>query len=262
MKGKIAIISDIHEDYISLKKLINFCEINKIDNIVCLGDIIGFSDRFYRYKNTKDSNKCIELINSHCKNVVLGNHDLYALKRIPEYKAGFKYSENWYNLTLNQRIILAKNKIWTYIDDIEPELKCENKQFLLEKSEYIIEEINNKKILLSHYIFPDLSGSMLIKTINYTRFEKHLNFAINLDCKIMFAGHQHPEGALIVKQTNSVFKKAFNLNQSFIDFGGKKIISDNSLVIVPSLANSLRKSGFVLFDTNNFEIEAVSSKKI
>ena len=63
---RIAILSDIHGNLEALTTNINYIEDDKIDEIYCLGDIVGYGS---------NPNECIENIDEKCKKVVIGNHD-------------------------------------------------------------------------------------------------------------------------------------------------------------------------------------------
>jgi len=63
---RIAILSDIHGNLEALTTNINYIEDDNIDDIYCLGDIVGYGS---------NPNECIEIIVEKCKKVVIGNHD-------------------------------------------------------------------------------------------------------------------------------------------------------------------------------------------
>ncbi len=44
---KFAIISDIHDNLVNLNKIINYCSINKIETIICCGDLASFETLTY-----------------------------------------------------------------------------------------------------------------------------------------------------------------------------------------------------------------------
>jgi len=48
---KIAIIADLHDQLINLKKFLNFCQNNKIKKIVCLGDVSREETIIYLARN-------------------------------------------------------------------------------------------------------------------------------------------------------------------------------------------------------------------
>ena len=97
---KIGFVSDIHEDINSLKEALRILDFQKCDKIVCLGDIVGYSVPFYGFLSSRNASEVIELLKKKCDIIVAGNHDLFAIRKLPKYKAGFKYPKNWYTLIL------------------------------------------------------------------------------------------------------------------------------------------------------------------
>ncbi len=67
---KYAIISDIHSNLEALTKALTVIDDKKVDEIICLGDIVGYG---------ANPNECVDIVRSHCSIVVLGNHDAAAL---------------------------------------------------------------------------------------------------------------------------------------------------------------------------------------
>lgn len=63
---KIAVISDIHSNRFALEKALATAEDHKVDEIYCLGDIVGYGP---------DPEICVELVRTNCVGVVYGNHD-------------------------------------------------------------------------------------------------------------------------------------------------------------------------------------------
>lgn len=69
-----AILSDIHGNLIALKAALADCAEQKVDEIVCLGDICGYGP---------DPIPCIDIIRSSCKWVLCGNHDAALFMSVP-----------------------------------------------------------------------------------------------------------------------------------------------------------------------------------
>ncbi len=63
---RLAILSDIHGNLEALTAVERLLPSLNIDEIICLGDIIGYG---------ADPNPCIEYIRANAKIVVRGNHD-------------------------------------------------------------------------------------------------------------------------------------------------------------------------------------------
>lgn len=67
---KHALISDIHSNLEALEKVLERIEKEKVDDIICLGDLVGYGP------NPKE---CIERIQSVAQVVLAGNHDYAAV---------------------------------------------------------------------------------------------------------------------------------------------------------------------------------------
>ncbi|HTR82078.1 MAG TPA: metallophosphoesterase family protein [Bacteroidota bacterium] len=67
---KYAIISDIHSNLEALQKALEIIDTKKVDEIVCLGDIVGYG---------ANPNECVDIVRGRCSTIVLGNHDQAAL---------------------------------------------------------------------------------------------------------------------------------------------------------------------------------------
>jgi len=64
---RIAVISDIHSNLQALEKGLRLIDQLKVDEIHCLGDIVGYGG---------NPNECVKLVRARCVSVVKGNHDL------------------------------------------------------------------------------------------------------------------------------------------------------------------------------------------
>jgi predicted phosphodiesterase len=71
---RILVIADIHSNITALKAVISDVEHHsKIDDIWCLGDIVGYGP---------DPSECIRFMRENCRVCVAGNHDLAAVNTI------------------------------------------------------------------------------------------------------------------------------------------------------------------------------------
>lgn len=59
---KIGIISDIHEDILSLSRALRMLEKERCDRVVSLGDIVGFDNGYYGAGRVQDAEACIRLV--------------------------------------------------------------------------------------------------------------------------------------------------------------------------------------------------------
>lgn len=68
---RIAFISDIHANLEALEAVLEDIEQQQIDEIVCLGDIVGYG---------VNPNECVDLVRKQCPTTLLGNHDAAAVE--------------------------------------------------------------------------------------------------------------------------------------------------------------------------------------
>ncbi|MBN2892521.1 MAG: metallophosphoesterase [Bacteroidales bacterium] len=249
---KIGIVSDIHEDIIRLKEALIFFEKQKCDKLVCLGDIVGFSAPFYGYFTTRSASKCIELIRSNFDVVVAGNHDLHSIKKLPEFNADVLYPSDFYDLDYHNQIMLFENVIWNYDkNSLNPLLTSSDADFLSGLNEFEILDTGNDKILFSHYIYPNVSGSKIEFYRESADFKQHFEFMERQKCNISISGHTHEEGAVVFD----------NQSVKFNSFGRFKLKNDKiKSIIGPGIANGTSANGFSIYDSNKKELRTIPLK--
>jgi diadenosine tetraphosphatase ApaH/serine/threonine PP2A family protein phosphatase len=110
---KYAIISDIQANLEALTKALEIIDEEKPDEIVCLGDIVGYG---------ANPNECVELVRSRCASVILGNHDAAAIDTSqasdfnPNARAAIKWTAG--RLTDASRAFLASLPMTARTDGI------------------------------------------------------------------------------------------------------------------------------------------------
>lgn len=67
---RLAIISDIHSNLEALQSALAAIDKESVDEIVCLGDIVGYG---------ANPNECLHLVRERCSTILLGNHDAAAI---------------------------------------------------------------------------------------------------------------------------------------------------------------------------------------
>ena len=92
---RLAILSDIHEDYESLLKIVGKAEARGFDKLICLGDISGFSLPYYKYGDSRNAPACLALLREKCDTIIAGNHDISAAGIDPELPDILKGQETW-----------------------------------------------------------------------------------------------------------------------------------------------------------------------
>jgi calcineurin-like phosphoesterase family protein len=134
--------------------------------------------------------------------VVPGNHDLFSAGKFPVFNAGIEYPENWFNMDINDQKNLMKEKIWLYENETRPDLTAENIQYLNSLSEYHVLNTGDYNFLLSHFLYPDISGSLRkrIDELSVTT-GTHFGFMRQNNCILSFGGHMHKEGFEVVNIT-------------------------------------------------------------
>lgn len=68
--NKIAVISDIHGNYPALKAVLDDIDSDGIEDVICLGDIVGYYCQV---------NECIDMLRERKIYSLLGNHDYYMI---------------------------------------------------------------------------------------------------------------------------------------------------------------------------------------
>lgn len=244
---KYGILSDIHEDIVSLKKAILHLEQKGCDELICLGDIAGYSTPFFDYKNTRSANLCWEVVKENCQHIIPGNHDLYAAKCIPKENLGFTYPSNWYNRPFQEREKLGAGKIWLYEpNELESNIDSELKSIIKSLPDVKTIQTEDKLLLISHYLYPDLSGSECILPPTKNLFQSHLEYSKQKGASLSFIGHCHPEGLLLYQKDEI----------NYVRFYRSVYCSDEIIVGVPCIANGRNHHGYAIFDSNTMNIKA------
>jgi len=255
---KIAIISDIHEDAVSLKKALAIAERERCDHIVCLGDILGYPYKRAAYAHTRNASECILLIKKYCSAVVKGNHDIFHISRFPEHETYFRFPDEWYRLSDTEKLSMSEGRVWHYSDD-SPVMLSDNEIAYLESlPESSFYETDGLKMLFSHYLYPNLTGyESSLNGINADA-SKHFAFMEKHECQISFSGHLHPDGVGLCYQPNRSLASKFLAGFRFYQYGIKKIKERRCTIALPALADNGRENGFAVFDTGQRILTTVS----
>lgn len=93
---KLALISDIHGNLEALVSVLDDIEKQKVDQIQCLGDVIGYGG---------DPVGCLELIERNCTVKLMGNHEYAALglEDTDDYNPAAQKSAIWTKAQLSDR---------------------------------------------------------------------------------------------------------------------------------------------------------------
>lgn len=256
--ARIALIADIHEDVVSLKKALKMIEGEKCDQIFCLGDVLGYPMVRGRYESTRNATECISLIQRHCSGVVLGNHDYFHLRKLPEYRNGFKFPAGWFDLSPEQQTELSANRVWNYSDDLPVELNRNDIEFLSTQPEIISREFGGRKVLFSHFLYPNFSAYISGFNGGSIKLNDHFRYLAQQEYSLSICGHMHMEGVGI--SYGPVEGLLSRLFQGFIyySYGVRKLKNKTCCITLPALADNRQVNGFAILDTTDFTINVVS----
>lgn len=163
---KRAIISDIHGNFEALSAVMEVIGDLKVDEILCLGDIIGYGP---------DPIKCLDTVIENCQWTILGNHDQAAIFD-PEgfnpiaMKAIFWTREQ---LEKDDGDIEKSNRRWDFLGEL-PRRRDEGEFLFVHGS---------PRDPTNEYVFPETVYEKALLSLLMSRFEK-----------FCFQGHTHIPG--------------------------------------------------------------------
>lgn len=238
---RIAIITDVHENFEALRRAIGLLKKSGYELLICLGDITGYSFDFY--KHHPDANACIDLLREEADIVLAGNHDYFTCRRLSSYQLENGLPLNWYDLHPTVQKSISGKKFWLYESELLPQLSSENQQFLLDLKELYIYDAFDVKLLLSHFVMPDLVGAGTAMPQRISQLQPHFRFMEENNCRISFTGHFHPDGITIADRYfhTIVGTRTFKLKRK------------PSIVLCPALSGN-NSGSCIIFDSANDEI--------
>ena len=163
---KRAIISDIHGNFEALNAVMNRIDELRVDEIICLGDIIGYGP---------DPIKCLDTVMEKCQLTILGNHDQAAI-----------FDPEGFNPVAMRAIYWTRKKLEADLDN--PEKSDLRWDFLGElprrhdEGEYLFVH-GSPRDPTNEYVFPEHIYERDLMAMLMSRFEK-----------ICFQGHTHIPG--------------------------------------------------------------------
>lgn len=122
---RYAVISDIHSNFEALTAVLANIQEQKVQKIICLGDIVGYGP---------NPNECIDLIKKNCAFIITGNHDRACINSLEKenFNRFAKESIEWTVDQLNEESFsfISQHPFHITIDDFyfvhssphEPEL--------------------------------------------------------------------------------------------------------------------------------------------
>lgn len=174
---RIAILSDIHSNLQALTRAISIIDQQPIDEICCLGDIVGYGG---------NPNECVDLIRQRASNCILGNHDLAAIDPTHAFyftKPG-RIAADWTHKVLTEENAqflsslpykVEKNGL-TFVHASPAEPQAWNYIFSLEEAQPQFHHFQTAACFIGHTHIPSVCGEDL-KTF---AFQKGTRFLVNV----------------------------------------------------------------------------------
>ena len=221
----IAIISDIHGNLEALQAVMKRIEEMNIDQIVCLGDVVGYG---------ASPLECINIIKERTKSWIRGNHEAGLLFIAQDFNKKAREALEWTKSTIRKLPRKERAEVWKLIDGT-PEK----------------ETINDGEILLVHgspidpvreYILPR-NASDPVRTRQW--------FEAMGEHKLCFVGHSHVP--LMVFENRGVL--LIQGEERNIKIGEEKVIVNVGSVGQPRDTDP--RACFVVLDTEKKEINYI-----
>jgi predicted phosphodiesterase len=255
----IGIITDIHENVDMLREAIKLAVVHKCDELVCLGDIVGYDQRFYSCNTKRSAKTCLDLIRSNCRWIMAGNHDLFAAGRMPAYSNGFEYPDKWFMMNAEERKKASRGKVWCYEGDAPNDLGEDELLFLKSLPEYITTSVSGLNCLFSHYIFPDFSGSTTRYIKRNHQLKGHWEFMNLHEIKFSFSGHSHTSFTGFAYQgkkngAGSFLKAIHSVPSDSFNLGDERVV-----ILLPPLAGEKGRTGFSIIDSDSMKLNIIST---
>ena len=159
-----AIVSDIHANLEAIQAVLDDIDKQKIKEIYCLGDIIGYGP---------NPSECIDLVRERCKVTLLGNHDQAALFDPEGFNAGAERAIFWTRKVLESGPRAESEARWEFLGEL-PRIHRDDGQM------YVHGSARNP---LNEYVFPE-------DVYNQRKMEK-IFALVERHC---FQGHTHIPG--------------------------------------------------------------------
>jgi len=165
-----AIISDIHSNLEALQAVLADIEQRGIDDVLCLGDVIGYGP---------NPRECMDLVLDRCRTCLMGNHDHAVLFEPLNFNTAAERAAYWTRQVLegdpDRR---RRNRRWEFLGKLPVRFK-QNDVLCVHAS---------PRRPINEYIFPEDV---------FTNPQKVLSNFERLDARLCFVGHTHQPGVFL-----------------------------------------------------------------
>jgi predicted phosphodiesterase len=253
---RLGIITDIHENVTMLEAVLKLADVNRCDELACLGDIAGYDRRFYNYHFRRSASQCISIIRSNCRWVVAGNHDLFAAGRFPGYSNGYQYPESWFRMAPSERREASKGLVWSFEGEDRNDLGEDDIAYLNTIPEYSILSSNGVQLLLSHYVCPDFTGSTTVHVTKQHHIRDLWKFMTSNDLMFSLSGHSHKPFAYFSHRETLPFLKAFHPVPGDSIYLGNEM----AMILLPPVTGGNGRTSFSMIDTDTGMLHIMHEK--
>ncbi len=217
---KRAIISDIHGNYEALTAVMGRISEIGTDEIICLGDIIGYGP---------DPLRCLDIVMDKCQLTILGNHDQAAIFDPEGFNPVAMKAIYWTREQLegDTKDVDQADRRWDFLGEL-PRRHDEGEFLFVHGS---------PRDPTNEYVFPETVYEKDLLTLLMSRFEK-----------VCFQGHTHIPGVF----TESGSFIAPEEQDHFFQFNSEKCMVNVGSVGQPRDGNP--RSCFVVLDTEEKSI--------
>jgi predicted phosphodiesterase len=225
--GVQAVISDIHGNHEALKTTLAYIKANlDVDEIVCLGDIVGYGPW---------PQECVDTIMANCSWCLVGNHDVALLSQAFGFNRLAKEAIDWQRECLRPQYVwdFKKKKQWGFLEN-----NPDRKKF--EDSEILYVHASPRDPVMEYVEESDCMD------MGFGPGEKILEI-MSLIKRICFVGHSHRPG--IVTADHKWIKPAELENATYTIPPGSKALCNIGSVGQPRDEDP--RSCFVTFDRSH-----------
>jgi predicted phosphodiesterase len=243
---RVGVLGGIHEDIVRLGEAIAILEANGCSTLVCLGDVTGYTAPYFGYPKTRDAHACVRLVREKCRYAVIGNHDLFAIGKTPRHTQ-FVYPDNWDALDLSTRKRISAGAVWLYDDDLPTSLTRDDKDYLAELPEFAAAEFDGTRVLLSHYVYPNLVGDGVTFDATDNGVQQHFQFMQSHNCDLALFDHDNLCEGIRIFASERVDR---------LPFGRHPLPAHMAALNGPWVANGTSPNGVLIIDFAGGWVEA------
>ncbi len=227
---RTAIISDIHGNLEALTSVMEAIdnEEEAVDNIICLGDIIGYGP---------NPLECVDIVSDRCEWSLMGNHDFGVVYEPTNFNPGAAQAAFWTRAQFE-----AEEDEGSKLKRLEYLLRLRVRVKFGESNQFIAVHGSPRRPI-NEYIFPDdaINGTLKIQQI----FERVEHYA--------FVGHSHVPGVFTDEPD---FYDPIELKERFIFQDGEKCIVNVGSVGQPRDGDS--RASYVVLDDEGISFRRVA----